>query len=229
MFFNNNKDIPPLFHSAFSEQPFSECVDCQRELSADVLYIVQKHFVAGEAVFEMAICMECNQTLNARLSDESREAIHQFLEDRAAEVQQSKAALEPENLTSENSGEAEADDSEAGDDQFSDDAFWESLFPKEHELNPDDYLNECAYCGTARDDCRRHAITGLFQGDQMIEHYADQFNLHWPMIICEACVESANELISKQTRDEWNRFVEHNFDGPPGLEVDWKTQQPVFM
>jgi hypothetical protein len=212
MFPDNHQDIPRLFFSEYSEQPFEQCVDCNRELTEDVIYVIQKHFVANEAVFEMALCMDCNQNLNDRLSDESKQAIQQFLEARSAEIQESQLSSESD-LT--------ADEEVGSDDDW--------LFDFTPVGAAEDYLKECAYCGKGRGDCNRHAISGVFQGGSVIVHDAAQFNLHWPMLICEKCVEATSDLISQKTRDEWDRFVEHHFDGPRGLEVDWPTQQPVFM
>lgn len=217
MYFDDHQDIPPLFCSDYSEEPFDTCIDCHRELTDDVMYVIQKHYVSGETVFEMALCLECNQTLNDRMSEESRQAIHKFLEDRAADVQQTTPASNAESIE-------DAKDVEVV--EVEDDA-WIIEFPSAPRA--DDFMQKCAYCGTSREDCHRHAISGLFRGKSVVVQNVAQFNLHWPMLICEKCVEATNELISKKTRDEWNRFVEHNFDGPPGLEVDWPTQQPVLI
>jgi hypothetical protein len=213
MFSDNHQDIPKLFYSAYSDEPFDKCVDCHRELTDEVIYVVQKHFVADETVFEMAICFECNQDLNKRLSEESKNAIQQFLEERSSEVQRKLP-------------EAERSDDKEEDVDNDFDSWFDSIEPVPEAT---EFLNACAYCGMERDSCHRHAISGVFQGGSVIVHDMAEFNLHWPMLICEKCVEATNDLISEKTRDEWNRFVEHHFDGPPGLEVDWPTQQPVFM
>jgi len=47
------------------------------------------------------------------------------------------------------------------------------------------------------------------------------------VMICDKCESGLQDLISAQTRDRWNRFIDENFDGPPGMEVDSPWSHPV--
>ena len=71
--------MPAPLWSAYLESPFEECVDCGCQLSESPVYIVQKRFVAGEAVFEMAICEACRAALVREYSAETRRNIEAFL------------------------------------------------------------------------------------------------------------------------------------------------------
>jgi len=45
------------------------------------MHIVNKSYVVGECVFELAMCMECREDMNAQLSEESRVAMFDFMHD----------------------------------------------------------------------------------------------------------------------------------------------------
>jgi len=78
---DNDGGIPPLFHSAYLEGPFEKCIDCECLLNAEEqLYSVTKHFVRDEAVFEMAMCMDCSIKQREQLSSESLDAIQNYIE-----------------------------------------------------------------------------------------------------------------------------------------------------
>lgn len=47
------------------------------------MHIVNKSFVGDECVFEMAMCMDCREEMNAQLSEESRVAMFDFMHDHA--------------------------------------------------------------------------------------------------------------------------------------------------
>ncbi|MFK7817674.1 MAG: hypothetical protein AB8G99_03060, partial [Planctomycetaceae bacterium] len=51
----------------------------------------------------------------------------------------------------------------------------------------------------------------------------------FPAIVCEGCEKELSNLTSKETRDRWDRFVEENFDGPPGIEMDSPHTQPILI
>jgi hypothetical protein len=46
-------------------------------------------------------------------------------------------------------------------------------------------------------------------------------------MICDKCEQSMAGLVSKKTRDAWDRFIEEHFDGPPGVESDLPSSYPV--
>ncbi|MEL6676120.1 MAG: hypothetical protein AAFR61_28190 [Bacteroidota bacterium] len=78
--------IPPVFYHTESEAPFSHCVLCERELlESNTSYLVEKackyHPETGntDVKFEYAICWECAGDMDAVMSDESRDAMMEYL------------------------------------------------------------------------------------------------------------------------------------------------------
>ena len=37
----------------------------------------------------------------------------------------------------------------------------------------------------------------------------------YPLMVCSDCEQAAQKLLSKSTRDQWDKFIFDNFDGPP--------------
>lgn len=71
--------IPELFWSAFDEAPFTRCIACDCQVADSPMYVIQKRFVAGEAVFEMAVCEQCRQSLTQSYSLETRQRLNEKL------------------------------------------------------------------------------------------------------------------------------------------------------
>lgn len=88
-------------------------------------------------------------------------------------------------------------------------------------------LRHCAACGRERSACHRYCIVGAFIGRSLVTP-TDQA-LCFPLLLCDRCNSSATENISRQTRDNWDRFVEQHFDGPPGIEVDGPRVEPMLI
>jgi hypothetical protein len=89
--------IPAYLWSIEAEAPFSRCLDCQRPLlmsdpeadfalepgqvdRVEIGYQIQKLIVRGEPVFEYALCAGCMQQLSSRFSEETKQAISQFVQ-----------------------------------------------------------------------------------------------------------------------------------------------------
>lgn len=77
--------IPPLFWSDAEAAPFKKCINCQSNLiESNIPYMIEKAVRGfdGEKVsatiFEYAVCMNCAQEMNMKLSVQSRERIEQF-------------------------------------------------------------------------------------------------------------------------------------------------------
>lgn len=91
------------------------------------------------------------------------------------------------------------------------------------------FTSECVFCWKNRSECHRYEIVGTFYLDQMIVQSMPDNGLRTPMMMCEDCNAELSKLLSKETRDSWDRFVEEHFDGPPGIEVDGPTMEPIFF
>ncbi len=74
--------IPDTFHSFETSKEFSNCCDCGCELLVSAqMYMVQKSFSKDECVLEFALCNSCKDKLDQQISDQSKEAIYDFLFD----------------------------------------------------------------------------------------------------------------------------------------------------
>ena len=92
--------------------------------------------------------------------------------------------------------------------------------PDEHEL--DEWIESCMVCHKPRSECYRFSLCGLLTGAKILLS-------EFPAIVCDDCEKELSELTSKETRDRWDRFVEENFDGPPGVEMDSPYSQPILI
>lgn len=92
-------------------------------------------------------------------------------------------------------------------------------FQEEHFRNVSGF-EECALCEKTRDTARgeEFGLTGICQGDDMIDS----------AMICIECMEAMSEIISEETRGNWNRFREENFPGVPG-DFEPMPEKPTPM
>lgn len=86
----------------------------------------------------------------------------------------------------------------------------------------EDWVENCLVCAKPRSDCYRFSLCGVFNGSSLVLG-------EFPAVICEDCEKQLSELTSKETQDRWNQFVEENFDGPPGVELDSPYTQPMLL
>jgi len=70
-------------------------------------------------------------------------------------------------------------------------------------------LDECGLCENTAADTDERGLVGIC---------TDQNLLHSNMI-CSDCMMKQAELVSKQTRDVWDKFKDENF---PGVPTDWE-------
>ncbi len=62
-------------------QAFTHCQCCRLPLvEIDAPWLVNKEFVGGECVLEYAVCQPCRDDVTERFSEESKEAVRNFLE-----------------------------------------------------------------------------------------------------------------------------------------------------
>jgi hypothetical protein len=61
--------------------PFHQCIECRLPLwEIDAPWLVNKDYFRGECLMEYAICQPCRDRVSARISEESKAAVRQFLE-----------------------------------------------------------------------------------------------------------------------------------------------------
>lgn len=87
--------VPDYLTSLETGKPFSHCCDCGCVLENAEMFIVNKSYVGDECVFEMAMCITCRETMNSKLSGQSKVAMFDFLHDRA-DLEQRYAELGPD-------------------------------------------------------------------------------------------------------------------------------------
>jgi len=197
--------IPEIFWSAYSGEPFVRCIDCEVPLIESNLYIIQKRFVAGEAIFEMAMCERCRDKMIQEYSEETRRNITAFIRE------QFKKPLAPDNA-------APAEDVTVVE-------FQEINDPEDGTAMLDQCIEFCMLCGIRREDCHRYSLTGLCRADEIIAQITPISRT--PLMVCEKCELGMADLVSQQTRDSWDRFIQKHFDGPPGVETDSPSSYPM--
>ena len=194
--------IPRAFHSAYLEAPFTECIDCQRLLDdTEGPYLIVKSFVGTEAVFEMAICLQCAHKMRSQYSAETKQNLQVYLTDH----------LELNRNVFVGSGEDNESDIE-------------KLISER--------ISRCVICQKPQPDCHRYEIVGHFFPNKMLQFFPEdmqQGSAGMAMMMCDDCNSKMSDLISKQTRDSWDRFVEDHFDGPPGIELGSPSFEPILL
>ncbi|MDF1751342.1 MAG: hypothetical protein P1U89_01065 [Verrucomicrobiales bacterium] len=84
-------------------------------------------------------------------------------------------------------------------------------------------IDGCRCCGIPRSELPGFTIVGACVGNHMIFWDA-------PVLICDPCLETISEGLSKQTRDLLDDFEVRNFPGPPEMEIDLpKTRRKVVV
>ncbi len=185
--FGRHEEIPKIFYSEETEEPFARCIDCECDLLTEGLnYTVQKVFVRKEAVFEYAMCRGCAEKLRTELSEGTQLAYQSFLFSSAGLSNRVELVRDSDS----------------------------------HQF--DEWIESCLVCHKSRNDCYRFSLCGLLSGSSLIL-------AEFPAMICDDCEREMGALTSKDTQDRWNRFVEENFDGPPGIESDSPYTQPMLI
>lgn len=196
--------IPQLFWSAYSGKPFFRCIDCEVPLVESSAYVVQKRYVAGEAVFEMALCERCRQQMTIEYSEETKKNITEYM---SAQFQHRALEGIPDTEGPQLIEVREIEDEEDG----------QALL--------DQCMNFCVVCGLERSKCHRYSVAGLCRDSEIVAQITPISRT--PLMVCEKCELGMSDLISEKTRDSWDRFVEEHFDGPPGVELDSPVSYPM--
>lgn len=191
--------IPDIFWSEYLSGPFTECIDCSCSLDQVPAFIIQKKLVAGEAVFEMAMCGTCRQALASKYSEETKTNINRRMEDQFERNMKADASVDNDRQATTWSGS---------------------------ELLQS-CLDHCLFCNASRKQTRRYSLAGLFIQSSIVvqrNRYGQS-----PVMVCDDCERELGTLISKQTRDNWDRFIGEHFDGPPGVENDSPADHPMYF
>ncbi|MEZ5305131.1 MAG: hypothetical protein R3F11_31485 [Verrucomicrobiales bacterium] len=79
-------------------------------------------------------------------------------------------------------------------------------------------MSECAVCAADRDSFDSPEFTLIAA--------CECGHMHAGFMVCAKCVEQMQELISKQTRGVFDKFVEENFPGVPADTIPLPTTKP---
>lgn len=71
-----------------------------------------------------------------------------------------------------------------------------------------DWTRHCATCRTPLSEIIDYSVACMGFRSEMIY---DPF----PMMVCSDCEHKVQERLSKSTRDQWDKFIFDNFEGPP--------------
>ncbi|OUV17562.1 MAG: hypothetical protein CBC46_02325 [Verrucomicrobiaceae bacterium TMED86] len=85
-----------------------------------------------------------------------------------------------------------------------------------------DYLRDCAHCLKPLNEIKDYSIACMAFGSDMV--YGP-----FPMMVCSECEEAIQEKLSKKTREEFDRFVSENFEGPPAESIDPPKRLPLLV
>jgi len=93
-------EVPPIFHSFEKDEPFSQCIHCEKSFDdLSVPYTVSKVFKGPECVFEYAMCQSCRAEMSETFSPESRQKIDTFFNNKVNLADRSLAMEDSENHT----------------------------------------------------------------------------------------------------------------------------------
>lgn len=87
---------------------------------------------------------------------------------------------------------------------------------------PADRFSSCIATGEPVENLSEYNVVGQFIGDQMIKG-------PFPFLLSPAVGEEVQELLSQQTKDEFDDFMDTITDVPPELKALFKTKRPVLV
>ncbi len=85
-----------------------------------------------------------------------------------------------------------------------------------------DWMKSCLTCGTPANEVRDYSVACMAFSDTLV---FDPF----PMMVCSPCEQKIQKQLSKETKDQWDKFVANNFEGPPADALDPTRGVPVLV
>ena len=86
---------------------------------------------------------------------------------------------------------------------------------EENPEDPEKWLSHCMIKGTPKEEMTEFQMGACFMGDRLITNFTP------PFMIGELAMEEMNELLSKETKDEMDGFMDEHFGVPPELRKDF--------
>ena len=211
--------IPAAFHSDETEQPFQECLVCERSLhDGSTEYLVEKayrrfdEFDVAETVFEYAICLSCHLEIVESFSELSRTRCEAYFDDHVDLSERAARLLSTQDASQETPSSEEPSGP-------SDPPRLLQATPDPDDIDLNDWLDGCIVHGTPREDLSEVQILGHCAGDQLMLS-------HLPVAIGGRAMDELAERLSNETLDELGGFRDEYFGLPPELKRD--LSGPVF-
>jgi len=85
---------------------------------------------------------------------------------------------------------------------------------EEHPDDPEKWLSHCMIKGTPKEEMSEFQMGACFKGDRLVTNFMP------PFMIGNLAMEEMNGLLSKETKDEMDGFMDDNFGVPPELRKD---------
>ena len=85
---------------------------------------------------------------------------------------------------------------------------------EEQPDNPEYWLSHCLIKGTPKEEMKEFQMGACFKGDRLVTSFMP------PFMIGDLAMEEMNELLSKETKDEMDGFMDDHFGVPPELRKD---------
>lgn len=85
---------------------------------------------------------------------------------------------------------------------------------QEHPEEPEKWLSHCMIKGMPKEELTEFQMGACFKGDKLVTNFMP------PFMIGNVAMEEMNELLSKETKDEMDGFMDENFGIPPELRKD---------
>ncbi|PIQ48982.1 MAG: hypothetical protein COW03_07445 [Cytophagales bacterium CG12_big_fil_rev_8_21_14_0_65_40_12] len=86
---------------------------------------------------------------------------------------------------------------------------------QEHPNDPQKWMSHCMIHGTPEAEMNEYQIAACFKGDKMVTDFMP------PYMIGDLAIEELNALLSKQTKEDMDRFMGDVFGIPPELRKDF--------
>ncbi|MCL4181362.1 MAG: hypothetical protein KJ072_26945 [Verrucomicrobia bacterium] len=84
------------------------------------------------------------------------------------------------------------------------------------------WIESCLTCGSKKSDLKSYVLVALCDGRDLLFH-------HLPYMFCEACEMKMCALMSRRSRDTWERWIEDNLDVPPTVMEDIREGRIVLI
>ncbi len=177
--------IPQELYPFESDEPFKECKLCGSDLlEPGMSYVIERNIrtKTNDVIFEHAICMPCMDQIGAKMSEESKKNLQEYM----------FSKMDPfEYLIQRRSKEM--------------------LFDLKH----------CKFSGEPVDEMDEYQMVALCNGP----HLNPQMP---PYVLSTEITEEMQELLSAETKEELDDFIENNFGLPP----EWKElfkNRPIMV